>query len=58
MDGFSETADLLSVIQTCRAQGRSVIEFFKQAMHAMVCPAALKPSLILRPESLPTNKSW
>ena len=46
MDGFGETADLLSVIQTCRAQGRSVIEFFKQAMHAMVSPAMPKPSLI------------
>ncbi len=46
MDGFSETADLLSVIQTCRAQGRSVIEFFRQAMRAMVSPAVPKPSLI------------
>jgi len=46
MDGFSETADLLSVIQTCRAQGRSVIELFKQAMYATVCIAAPKPSLI------------
>ena len=46
MDGFAETADLLSVIQTCRAQGRSVIEFFKQAMHATVSPTASRPSLI------------
>lgn len=46
MDGFGETADLLSVIQTCRSQGRSVIEFFKQAMHAMVSTAVPKPSLI------------
>lgn len=46
MDGFAQTADLLSVIQTCRAQGRSVIEFFKQAMHATISPAIPKPSLI------------
>jgi len=29
-----QTADLLSVIQTCRRQGRSIIEFFKQALMA------------------------
>ena len=46
MEGFSETADLLSVIQTCRAQGRSVIEFFKQALQSIVSPAMPKPSLI------------
>jgi transposase len=46
MDGFSETADLLSVIQTCRAQGRSVIEFFKQALQATVSPTVSQPSLI------------
>lgn len=46
MDSFGETADLLSVIQTCREQGRSAIEFFKQAMLATVFPAFPKPSLI------------
>lgn len=46
MDGFSQTAHLLSVLQTCRAQGRSVIEFFKQAIHAIVSPTVAKPSLI------------
>lgn len=46
MNGFGETADLLSVIQTCRSQGRFVIEFFKQAMHATVSTAVPKPSLI------------
>jgi transposase len=32
MEGFAQTAILLTVIQTCRAQGRSVFEFFKQAL--------------------------
>ena len=34
MEGFAQTAVLLTVIQTCRAQGRSVFEFFKQALMA------------------------
>lgn len=46
MAGFGETADLLSVIQTCRAQARSVIEFFKQALQATVSPTVSQPSLI------------
>ncbi|WP_051358175.1 hypothetical protein [Rubidibacter lacunae] len=29
--GFEGTADLLSVIQTCRAQGRSAMEFLVEA---------------------------
>ncbi|NJN56179.1 MAG: IS66 family transposase [Leptolyngbyaceae cyanobacterium SL_5_9] len=32
MVGFAQTAILLSVIQTCRAQGRSAFEFFQQAL--------------------------
>lgn len=32
MEGFAQTAMLLSVIQTCRAQGRSAFEFFKLAL--------------------------
>jgi len=32
MEGFAQTAMLLSVIQTCRAQGRSVFEFFNLAL--------------------------
>jgi transposase len=32
MDGFNDTARLLTVIQTCRAQGRSVLEFLRQAL--------------------------
>lgn len=46
MEGFEQTADLLSVIQTCRAQGRSVIEFFKQVLQAQVSAEVPKPSLI------------
>ena len=32
MDGLDNTAALLTVIQTCRAQGRSAVEFFRQAL--------------------------
>jgi transposase len=32
MDGLHNTAALLTVIQTCRAQGKSVIDFFRQAL--------------------------
>ena len=46
MDLFTQTADLLSVIQTCRAQGRSVIDFFKQVLMAHVSAKVSKPSLI------------
>ncbi len=31
-DGFAHTAILLSVIQSCRAQSRSVVDFFQQAL--------------------------
>ena len=34
MARFQDTANLLSVIQTCRFQGRSVIDFFTQALMA------------------------
>jgi hypothetical protein len=40
------TANLLTVIQTCRRQKRSVIEFFDQAIKAMVNSAVQTPSLI------------
>jgi transposase len=43
---FQDTANLLTVIQTCRRQGRSVIDFFEQAIKAMVNPAVQLPSLI------------
>ena len=32
MDGLHNTAALLTVIQTCKAQGKSVIDFFRQAL--------------------------
>lgn len=34
MSGFAQTAMLLSVIQTCRAQGRSALKFFQRALIA------------------------
>jgi len=42
---FAQTADLLSVIQTCRRQGRSALGFFQQALMAQHHPVAA-PSLI------------
>lgn len=32
MTGFAHTASLLTVIQSCRAQGRSILEFFRQTL--------------------------
>lgn len=46
MERFQNTANLLTVIQTCRRQGRSVIEFFDQAIKAMVNPNVQPPDLI------------
>lgn len=46
MERFQDTANLLTVIQTCRRQGRSVIQFFEQAIKAMVNPDVQAPSLI------------
>ena len=46
MERFKDTANFLTVIQTCRRQGRSVIEFFVQAITAMVNPSVQVPSLI------------
>lgn len=46
MERFQDTANLLTVIQTCRRQGRSVIDFFDQAIKAMLNPAVQTPSLI------------
>ena len=43
---FKHTANLLTVVQTCRRQGRSVIEFFEQAIKAMVHSDVQAPSLI------------
>jgi transposase len=49
MERFQQTANLLSVIQTCRRQGRSVIDFFEQALMAIACnDDSSVPSLIPR----------
>jgi transposase len=45
MARFQETANLLSVIQTCRFQHRSVMDFFTQALMATIDVIA-RPSLI------------
>lgn len=49
MERFAQTADLLSVVQTCRRQGRSVMEFFKQALMAKSGSEASNPSLLPQP---------
>lgn len=46
MERFQHTANLLTVVQTCRRQGRSVIEFFEQAIKAIVNPKIQAPSLV------------
>lgn len=51
MKRFQETADLLSVVQTCRRQGRSVMEFFQQALMAQSQSELSSPSLL--PEPIP-----
>lgn len=43
---FEQTADLLSVIQTCRRQRRSALEFFRQALMAQHHKLPADPSLI------------
>jgi hypothetical protein len=43
---FQHTANLLTIVQTCRRQGRSVIEFFEQAIQAIVNPKVQAPSLV------------
>ena len=45
MSRFEQTADLLSVIQTCRFQGKSAMAFFRDAMSAHSCNFFM-PSLI------------
>ena len=37
MSRFEQTADLLSVIQTCRFQGKSAMTFFRDAISAHSC---------------------
>jgi transposase len=45
MTRFQDTANLLSVIQTCRFQGRSVMDFFTSALMATI-GVIDRPSLI------------
>jgi transposase len=45
MERFKQTANLLSVIQTCCFQARSAIAFFRKAISAHSCELAM-PSLI------------
>ncbi len=45
MSRFEQTADLLSVIQTCRFQGIRAIDFFRDALSAHSCDLFM-PSLI------------
>ena len=50
MAGFAQTARLLSVIQTCRAQGRSALNFLQQAVMATASSQQFAmPSLIPEP---------
>jgi transposase len=46
MERFQHTANLLTVIQTCRPQALSLIEFFDQPIKGMVNSALQTPSLI------------
>jgi transposase len=46
MDRFKHTANLLTVVQTCRRQGRSVINFFVQALLADSLNYQSRPSLL------------
>jgi transposase len=45
MERFKQTADLLSVIQTCRFQARSAMAFFREAISAHSCDFSM-PSLL------------
>lgn len=45
LEGLRDTADLLSVVQSCRRQGRSVMEFFYQALQARCHSDCEQPSL-------------
>lgn len=46
MEQFQHTANLLTIMQTCRRQGRSVIKFFEQGITAIVNSSVQAPSLI------------
>jgi transposase len=51
MDRFAQTADLLSVVQTCRRQYRSAMEFFVKALQANSHATFKTPSLIPEPNT-------
>ncbi len=46
MERFQHTANLLTVVQTCRRQGRSVIDFFAQSLLAGSVNSQSRPSLL------------
>lgn len=46
MERFQHTANLLTVVQTCRRQEVSTINFFEQAIKALVIDSLQTPSLI------------
>ncbi|BAY66686.1 transposase IS66 (plasmid) [Calothrix brevissima NIES-22] len=46
IERFQHTANLLTVVQTCRRQGRSVIDFFTQALVADSINYQSRPSLL------------
>ena len=46
LERFTQTANLLTVVQTCRLQDRSVVEFFQQAIVAISHKKDLQPSLV------------
>ncbi len=46
MERFQHTANLLTVVQTCRRQDRSVIDFFVQALIAASNNYLSRPSLL------------
>lgn len=49
-EGFTRSATLLSVIQSCRAQGRSVVDFFRRALSLAPRGRSHELSLIPDPE--------
>ena len=51
MERFKHTANLLTVIQTCRRQQRSVIDFFDLAIKALLSDYKYTPSLIPSPHT-------
>ncbi|WP_416309594.1 hypothetical protein [Spirulina sp. 06S082] len=48
-EGMERSALLLSVIQSCRAQGRSVVDFFQQALSLTRASNSTSLSLIPQP---------